>query len=109
MIVDPITHEIQMGSPICVYISSRFICCFFRLCSTYECKRYKRDSSQKAQIKHVKAPQPLPLIQRDIAIPSVLAKVKYDKFYQYLPLCRQVKKWKCFGLNTVGNANKEKK
>ena len=45
----------------------------------------------KGQIKRGKAPQPP--IQRSIASPSVLAKVMYDKFSQYLPLYRQVKEW----------------
>lgn len=57
----------------------------------YECKKCKSDSLQKGQIKRGKAPQPP--IQRSIASPSVLAKVMYDKFSQYLPLYRQVKEW----------------
>jgi len=64
----------------------------------YECKNCKGDSSQKAQIKRGKAPHPA--IQRSIASPSVLAKVIYDKFAQYLPLYRQVKEWERYGLNT---------
>ncbi|WP_299095867.1 IS66 family transposase zinc-finger binding domain-containing protein, partial [uncultured Metabacillus sp.] len=64
----------------------------------YECKNCKGDSFQKAQIKRGKAPQPA--IQRSIASPSVLAKVIYDKFAQYLPLYRQVKEWDRYGLNT---------
>ncbi len=35
-----------------------------------------------------------------MASPSVLAKVIYDKFSQYLPLYRQVKEWERYGLNT---------
>jgi transposase len=64
----------------------------------YECKNCKGDSSQPAQIKSGKAPQPA--IQRSIASPSVLAKVIYDKFIQYLPLYRQVKEWARYGLDT---------
>lgn len=64
----------------------------------YECKHCKGDLSQKAQIKRGKAPQPP--IQRSIAGPSVLAKVIYDKFSQFLPLYRQVKEWERYGLNT---------
>ncbi|HJV32341.1 MAG TPA: IS66 family transposase [Bacillales bacterium] len=64
----------------------------------YECKICKGDSSQPAQIKRGKAPQPA--IQRSIASPSVLAKVIYDKFVQYLPLYRQVNEWARYGLNT---------
>jgi transposase len=64
----------------------------------YECKNCKGDAFQKAQIKRGKAPQPP--IQRSIASPSVLAKVIYDKFSQYLPLYRQVKEWDRYGLNT---------
>ena len=56
----------------------------------YECKMQKRFIT-KGQIKRGKAPQPP--IQRSIASPSVLAKVMYDKFSQYLPLYRQVKEW----------------
>ncbi|MBS4217494.1 IS66 family transposase [Bacillus sp. FJAT-49711] len=64
----------------------------------YECTKCKGDSFQKAQIKRGKAPHPA--IQRSIASPSVLAKVIYDKFSQYLPLYRQVKEWDRYGLNT---------
>ena len=64
----------------------------------YECKNCKGDSSQPAQIKRGKAPQPA--IQRSIASPSVLAKVIYDKFAQYLPLYRQVNEWARYGLDT---------
>lgn len=64
----------------------------------YECKSCKSDVSQIAQIKRGKAPQPA--IQRSIASPSVLAKVIYDKYAQYLPLYRQVKEWNRYGLNT---------
>ncbi|MGG3678058.1 IS66 family transposase [Heyndrickxia faecalis] len=64
----------------------------------YECQMCKNQVSQKAQIKHGKASQPA--IQRSIAGPSVLAKVIYDKFTQYLPLYRQVKEWERHGLNT---------
>ncbi|EON73416.1 transposase IS66 [Lysinibacillus sphaericus OT4b.31] len=64
----------------------------------YECKSCKSDSSQKAQIKRGKALQPA--IQRSIAGPSVLAKLIYDKFVQYLPLYRQVKEWERHGLHT---------
>ena len=64
----------------------------------YECKNCKGDASQPAQIIRGKAPQPA--IQRSIASPSVLAKVIYDKFAQYLPLYRQVKEWSRYGLNT---------
>jgi transposase len=63
-----------------------------------ECKECKVDAHQKAQIKRGKAPQPP--IQRSIASPSVLAKVIYDKFSQYLPLYRQVKEWEPYGLVT---------
>ncbi len=64
----------------------------------YECKNCKGNAFQKAQIKRGKAPQPP--IQRSVASPSVLAKVMYDKFSQYLPLYRQVKEWDRYGLNT---------
>lgn len=53
----------------------------------YECKTCKKDSLQKAQIKRGKAPQGA--IQRSIAGPTVLAKLIYDKFIQYLPLYRR--------------------
>lgn len=64
----------------------------------YECKNCKSGASQPAQIKRGKAPQPA--IQRSIASPSVLAKVIYDKFAQYLPLYRQVNEWARYGLDT---------
>jgi len=64
----------------------------------YECKHCKKDATQKAQIKRGKAPQAV--IQRSIAGPTVLAKLIYDKFIQYLPLYRQVKEWERYGLLT---------
>ena len=64
----------------------------------YECKVCKTDSLQKAQIKRGKAPQGA--IQRSIAGPTVLAKLIYDKFIQYLPLYRQVNEWERYGLLT---------
>ena len=64
----------------------------------YECKICKKDTSKKAQIKRGKAPQGA--IQRSIAGPTVLAKLIYDKFIQYLPLYRQVKEWERHGLLT---------
>jgi transposase len=64
----------------------------------YECKNCKSDADRPAQIKRGKAPQPV--IQRSIASPSVLAKVIYDKFAQYLPLYRQVNEWARYGLDT---------
>ncbi|MFD2195913.1 IS66 family transposase, partial [Oceanobacillus bengalensis] len=64
----------------------------------YECKYCKGDSLQKAQIKRGKAPHAP--IQRSLASPSVLSKVIYDKFIQYLPLYRQVKEWERYGLHT---------
>jgi transposase len=64
----------------------------------YECKHCKKEASQKAQIKRGKAPQSA--IQRSIAGPTVLAKLIYDKFIQYLPLYRQVKEWERYGLLT---------
>lgn len=64
----------------------------------YECKTCKKDSLQKAQIKRGKAPQGA--IQRSIAGPTVLAKLIYDKFIQYLPLYRQVNEWERHGLHT---------
>ncbi|WP_425393923.1 IS66 family transposase [Caryophanon tenue] len=64
----------------------------------YECKNCKKDSLQKAQIKRGKAPQGA--IQRSIAGPTVLAKLIYDKFVQYLPLYRQVNEWARYGLLT---------
>ena len=64
----------------------------------YECKTCKKDALQKAQIKRGKAPQGA--IQRSIAGPTVLAKLIYDKFIQYLPLYRQVNEWERHGLHT---------
>ena len=64
----------------------------------YECKVCKKEATQKAQIKRGKAPQAT--IQRSIAGPTVLAKLIYDKFVQYLPLYRQVKEWERYGLLT---------
>ncbi|WP_309244864.1 transposase [Bacillus sp. WMMC1349] len=64
----------------------------------YECKNCKTESFQKTQIKRGKAPHPP--IQRSMASPSVLAKVIYDKFSQYVPLYRQVKEWDRYGLST---------
>ena len=64
----------------------------------YECKHCKMDATQKAQMKRGKAPQAA--IQRSIAGPTVLAKLIYDKFIQYLPLYRQVKEWERYGLHT---------
>ena len=64
----------------------------------YECKRCKKITEQKAQIKRGKAPQAV--IQRSIAGPTILAKLIYDKFIQYLPLYRQVKEWERCGLLT---------
>lgn len=64
----------------------------------YECKHCKKNAEQKAQIKRGKAPQAV--IQRSIAGPTVLAKLIYDKFIQYLPLYRQVKEWERHGLFT---------
>lgn len=64
----------------------------------YECKMCKNDTLQKAQIKRGKAPKSV--IQRSIAGPTVLAKLIYDKFIQYLPLYRQVSEWERHGLHT---------
>ena len=64
----------------------------------YECKACKKDTLLKAQIKRGKAPQGA--IQRSIAGPTVLAKLIYDKFIQYLPLYRQVNEWERYGLLT---------
>ncbi|AVK85135.1 transposase [Lysinibacillus sp. B2A1] len=64
----------------------------------YECKHCKMDAAKKAQMKRGKAPQAT--IQRSIAGPTVLAKLIYDKFIQYLPLYRQVKEWERYGLHT---------
>lgn len=66
--------------------------------SAYECKSCKKDITQKAQIKRGKAPNSVLL--RSIAGPTVLAKVIYDKFIQYIPLYRQVKEWERNGLIT---------
>lgn len=65
---------------------------------SYECKQCKSDVSLSAQIIRGKSPQPA--IQRSVASSSVLAKVIYDKFIQYLPLYRQVKEWDRYGLET---------
>ena len=64
----------------------------------YECKACKGDTLQQAQIKRGKSPKAA--IQRSLASPSVLAKLIYDKFIQYLPLYRQVKEWNRYGLET---------
>lgn len=64
----------------------------------YECRHCKKAAAQKAQIKRGNAPQGA--IQRSIAGPTVLAKLIYDKFIQYLPLYRQVKEWERYGLLT---------
>lgn len=64
----------------------------------YECKHCKMDATQKTQMKRGKAPQAA--FQRSIAGPTVLAKLIYDKFIQYLPLYRQVKEWERYGLLT---------
>ncbi|AVK85916.1 transposase [Lysinibacillus sp. B2A1] len=64
----------------------------------YECKHCKMDAAKKAQMRRGKAPQAT--IQRSIAGPTVLAKLIYDKFIQYLPLYRQVKEWERYGLLT---------
>ncbi|RUL45628.1 IS66 family transposase [Lysinibacillus antri] len=64
----------------------------------YECKQCKKDTTQNAQIKRGKAP--MAVISRSIAGPTVLAKLIYDKFIQYLPLYRQVKEWERSGLMT---------
>lgn len=64
----------------------------------YECTHCKRDSSVPSQIVRGKAPQPA--IQRSAASASVLAKLIYDKFIQYLPLYRQVSEWERYGLLT---------
>ena len=64
----------------------------------YECRNCKKDLSKNSQIKRGKAP--LSAIQRSIAGPTVLAKIVYDKFVQYLPLYRQVKEWNRYGLLT---------
>lgn len=72
--------------------------CIQHIEHAYECKHCKKDAKQKAQIKRGKAPQAA--IQRSIAGPTVLAKLIYDKFIQYLPLYRQVKEWERYGLLT---------
>ena len=64
----------------------------------YGCRSCKGDTLQQAQIKRGKAPKAA--IQRSLASPSVLAKLIYDKFIQYLPLYRQVKEWDRYGLET---------
>lgn len=64
----------------------------------YECKNCKGNSFQNSQIKRGQAP--VAPIQRSLTSPSVLAKVIYDKFVQYLPLYRQVKEWGRCGLHT---------
>ncbi|WP_235802063.1 IS66 family transposase [Ureibacillus massiliensis] len=64
----------------------------------YECKHCKTDIAEKAQIKRGKAP--MAVIPRSIAGPTVLAKLVYDKFIQFLPLYRQVKEWERSGLLT---------
>lgn len=66
--------------------------------SAYECRSCKKDVTQKAQIKRGKAPTPILL--RSIAGPTVLAKVLYDKYIQYIPLYRQAKEWERSGLVT---------
>nr|WP_235617246.1 transposase [Lysinibacillus mangiferihumi] len=72
--------------------------CIQHIEHAYECKYCKMDATQKAQMKRGKAPQAA--IQRSIAGPTVLAKLIYDKFIQYLPLYRQVKEWERYGLLT---------
>lgn len=64
----------------------------------YECIACKKDVAKPAQIKRGKAP--MAVITRSIAGPTVLAKLIYDKFIQYLPLHRQVKEWDRAGLIT---------
>lgn len=64
----------------------------------YECRNCKGDTCRQAQIKRGKAPKSA--IQRSLASPSLLAKVIYDKFVQYIPLYRQVKEWARYGLET---------
>jgi transposase len=64
----------------------------------YECKQCKKDTHQNASIKRGKAPAAV--IPRSLAGPTVLAKLIYDKFVQYLPLYRQVKEWERAGLLT---------
>lgn len=72
--------------------------CIQHIEHAYECKHCKKDAWKKAQMKRGKAPQGA--IQRSIAGPTVLAKLIYDKFIQYLPLYRQVKEWERYGLLT---------
>ena len=74
------------------------MCSISNIEHVYECKACKKDVTQKAQIKRGKAPQGA--IQRSIAGPTVLAKLIYDKFIQYLPLYRQVNEWERYGLLT---------
>lgn len=64
----------------------------------YECKQCKKDTQQSASIKRGKAPAAV--IPRSLAGPTVVAKLIYDKFVQYLPLYRQVKEWERAGLLT---------
>ena len=64
----------------------------------YECKQCKKDTQHNASIKRGKAP--VAVIPRSLAGPTILAKLIYDKFVQYLPLYRQVKEWKRAGLLT---------
>ena len=64
----------------------------------YECKQCKKDTQQSASIKRGKAP--VAVIPRSLAGPTVVAKLIYDKFVQYLPLYRQVKEWDRAGLLT---------
>lgn len=64
----------------------------------YECKQCKKDTQQNASIERGKAP--VAVIPRSLAGPTVVAKLIYDKFVQYLPLYRQVKEWNRAGLLT---------
>ena len=64
----------------------------------YECRACKNDSLKKSQIKRGQAPKGA--IQRSIAGPTVLAKLIYDKFAQYLPPYRQVNECSRHGLLT---------
>ncbi|MEI3613642.1 IS66 family transposase [Pseudogracilibacillus sp. SO30301A] len=64
----------------------------------YECTTCKKDIKQKAQVKRGKTPQAV--LQRSIAGSTVLAKLIYDRFIQYLPLYRQIKEWERYGLIT---------
>src|SRR5690606_33645952 len=79
------------------FIPAKMVC-IQHIEHAYECKTCKKDTTQKAQMKRGKAPQAA--IQRSIAGPTVLAKLIYDKFIQYLPLYRQVKEWARYGLLT---------